>query len=190
MILKRFSTYLMIALLTTACYQFKEPKKPEDLISKSKMVAVLIDIKLIGSINGVNKRVIDQKGIDLMEYVFEKHQIDSLQFAKSNDYYAYYVKDYEAIYERVKDSLDVLHTFYKDADLKEMAEKRIQDSLKLLNKTDDSLKLRKLRDSLGVKFVNDSIKKVIKRDSLVEFKLEEQIEAGELIKPISEIEPQ
>ena len=28
-------------------------------------------------------------------YIYEKHQIDSLQFAESNEYYAYDIKDYE-----------------------------------------------------------------------------------------------
>ena len=72
--------------------------------------------------------------MNLDSYVYRKHNIDSLQFALSNNYYTFYTKDYEEIYSRVIDSLDRLKAFYKDLELKEAKEvvriKKEQDSLK------------------------------------------------------------
>ncbi len=84
----------------------------------------------------------------LSTYVFEKHGIDSLQFAMSNNYYAYYVKDYKEIYDKVIDSLEALKLVFKAQELKEKKEleQREKDSLNAIKikdslKTQDSLKL-------------------------------------------------
>lgn len=163
MILKRFLTYLSIILLVTACYQFKEPKKPKNLISKENMVDILIDAKIVGSANMANKRIMESHGVDLESYVFEKHNIDSLQFALSNEYYTFHIKEYDEIYQKVKDSLEALKIFYKDLEEKEEAvvkEKRKQDSLQMLTTLKDSISNLKLHDSIKTR-----LKKEILLDS-------------------------
>ncbi len=114
------------------------PKKPKNLISKQDMVNILIDAKLIGSARNTDKTILNKNGVDVDTYVFKKHNIDSLQFALSNAYYAYYIKDYEDIYNTVTDSLKRLTTTLKKA------EKRQQDSIKALEeatlKNNDSVK--------------------------------------------------
>ena len=153
MILKRLFIYLGLVVTAAACYQYDKPEKPKNLISKEKMVDVLIDIKLITSANGANRKIMDKQGIDRNTYVFTKHHIDSAQFAASNNYYAYYIKDYEAIYNKVNDSLEALKAFYTALELKEKAAakaKKKQDSINLAIKR-DSLKTLRLRDSLKIK---------------------------------------
>lgn len=132
MILQRFLIYITTAIIGVSCNTFQGPKKPHNLISKEKMVAILIDAKLLSSASSVNKRIMKTKGVDIDHYIFEKYQIDSLQFALSNNYYAFHVKDYEEIYNKATDSLEALKTIYKNKEAQEWKEKtkREEDSLK------------------------------------------------------------
>ncbi|MDO5978433.1 DUF4296 domain-containing protein [Flavivirga spongiicola] len=180
MILKRLTIYLSIILLASACYNLDKPKKPDNLISKEKMVDILIDAKIIASANSVNRKIMEDHGVKLNTYVYTKHNIDSLQFALSNEYYAFHIKDYEAIYIKVKDSLELLKVKFEEEEEKERIEeeKRITDSLKLLFTEKDSLSLIKIKDSLKVLTVKDSI-----TEMLIEERLEE---IRGLIEPISD----
>lgn len=119
MILKHFIYFLSIVLLITACNRVKGPDKPKNLISKEKMVDILIDTRLIASASSVNKRIMMDNGVDIKAYVFKKYNIDSLQFALSNEYYAFRVKDYKEIYDKVEDSLEELKTKFKELEANE-----------------------------------------------------------------------
>ena len=207
MILNRFLTYLSIMLLVTACFQFKEPKKPKNLISKEKMVDILIDAKIVGSANMANKRIMESHGVDLETYVFEKHNIDSLQFAESNEYYTFNIKEYDEIYQKVKDSLEALKIFYQDVEKKEEAEvarKRKQDSLQMLTTLKDSISNLKLHDSIKTRLqkeilldttlLKEKFNKIIEENKTVTDDVLEKIEdvdheklskiKSKLIKPI------
>ena len=91
MILKRFIVCLGIILIITACNRFSGPEKPKNLISKEKMVNILMDAKLIASTSYANKKTMADSGINAKTYIYTKHNIDSLQFALSNNYYAFYL---------------------------------------------------------------------------------------------------
>ena len=155
MILKRFILSISIILSVLACNRFNGPKKPDNLISKEKMIDILIDAKLVASVSSVHKEMIKNKGIDVDTYVYTKHGIDSLQFALSNNYYAFHLEDYEAIYNKVEDSLNALKTKYKDLGAKEWKEKT--------KKEEDSLSksLSKQKDTLGLSIAKDSLNKAL-----------------------------
>ena len=90
--LHRFLIFFSIAILISACYGNKKPKKPENLISKKDMVNILIDIRIMASASGKNRQKLDELGIHQDDYIYKKHNIDSLQFALSNNYYAFLAK--------------------------------------------------------------------------------------------------
>jgi len=138
--------YICFVLLLVSCYDIKKPKKPDDLIAKDKMVNIIIDMSLFNSAKGINKRTLENKGINLEQFIYEKHNIDSLQFATSNNFYAYNVVEYEAIYERVKDSLTQLKDDYAAIEKKNQKVRRRRDSIRR-EKTKDSV----YRDKKGMK---------------------------------------
>jgi len=180
MILNRILTFFSIALLATSCFQYKAPKKPKNLISKDNMVNILIDAKIIGSANMKNRRIMESHGVDLSNYVFKKYNIDSLQFALSNEYYTFYIKEYNEIYEKVKDSLETLKTFYKKLEEKEIADakaKRKQDSLQVITTIKDSISNLKLSDSLKTKMTN----KVLSETTLFQKKFEKVLKQNKII---------
>jgi len=171
MILNKFLAYLSIALLVTSCYQFKEPKKPDNLISKVDMVDILIDSKILGSANMANKRVMEKHGVDIDTYLFKKHNIDSLQFALSNAYYTFHIDEYNEIYQKVEDSLKALKAFYKELEKKEELEakaKRRLDSLQLITKIKDSISNLKLSDSVKVRLEKEVLLDSVKLKSQFE----------------------
>ncbi|WP_396602922.1 DUF4296 domain-containing protein [Algibacter sp. R77976] len=179
MILKRFIVVVVLIFTVVACKKINGPKKPKNLISKDKMVDILIDAKLITTANSKNKIIMRDAGLDFKTYVYEKHNIDSLQFALSNDYYAFHMEEYEEIYTRLADSLLELKEELKTIEAEEWKEKtkREADSLNQLLEEN-----KKNKDSLG-------LENLIKKDSLVEDNafFEESVEELEsLLEPISD----
>lgn len=132
-----------LAMLMGACYKFNAPERPENLIPKDKMIQILMDSKLISNgVTGYDKKVLDSLNVTVDSYIFEKYAIDSAQFAQSNTYYAYHLDDYQYIYEVLKDTLGKLKEYYKEEVELEKKAKKIQDSLKALEKKKDTLALK------------------------------------------------
>ncbi len=102
----------------------KTIEPPANLIGKDKMVDILYDLAIINASKGINATVLEQHGIDPMPYIFEKHNIDSLQFVKSDVYYASLPREYETIYKRLSARLE------KEREILEEHKKQKQDSIK------------------------------------------------------------
>jgi len=130
-----------VLFVCTSCYKFNAPEKPDNLISKDKMTYILLDLKLINAVTGRDKKVLDSAKVYPEGYVYKKYKIDSIQFAKSNAYYTYYMEDYTEIYAKVKDSLLKLKAHYDAILEQERKEKKIADSLKTVKKELDALEL-------------------------------------------------
>ncbi len=132
--------YILFLVFVISCKNnnIEKPKKPDNLISKDKMVEIIYDISLINSAKGVNKKLMEKKGIVPEDYIYKRHNIDSLQFALSNEYYAYNLKTYEAIYNNVKEKLEKDKKHFQ-AIIE--TEQKIKDSInKKTRKEFDSLK--------------------------------------------------
>lgn len=81
-------------------------EKPDNLIPEHKMVEVLKDLALVNAAKSTNMAVLQDNGIEPMAYIFEKHDIDSLQFVESDRYYASLPPEYERIYKKVESKLE------------------------------------------------------------------------------------
>ncbi|QYA24439.1 DUF4296 domain-containing protein [Gramella sp. MT6] len=154
--------YLFLFLTLVSCQDLKKTEKPDDLIPEDKMVDVLTELALVNAARNYSKPKLESTGINPDEYIYEKFNIDSLQFERSNDYYTEKYDQYERIYDSVKVRLQIIKTRLDS--LREI-EVRIEDSIKLARK--DSL--REL-DSLEVDSLKlDSIKS-LKKDNLIQDK--------------------
>lgn len=134
--------YILFVFLVISCKNntIEKPKKPSNLIAKDKMVEIIYDISLFTAAKSVNKYPIESAGILPENYIYNKYNIDSLQFALSNEFYAYNLKTYEDIYNSVKIKLEKDKNHF-NAIIE--AEKKVKDSI---NK-----KVRREFDSLGVR---------------------------------------
>ena len=94
---------LGLAVLFCSC-QSSSVEKPSNLIDKDKMVDILYDISLLEAIKtqnisgGISSKIGN-------EYIYKKYKIDSIQFAKSNKYYASDMEEYKKMFEKVKERL-------------------------------------------------------------------------------------
>ncbi len=107
--------YLLLsicAVFVFGCQGIDKPKKPKNLIPKDKMTDVLYDLHIVNAAKSVNKNVLEVHGINPEKFIFEKHKIDSLQFAQSNDYYAYDTKAYKSIVTKVKERMEKEKVLY------------------------------------------------------------------------------
>ena len=80
---------------------------PENLISEEQMVDVLYDHMLLNAAKGINKKILEKHIANPTKYIFDKHNIDSIQFAQSNTYYAHNSEVYASIFERLKKKLEL-----------------------------------------------------------------------------------
>ncbi len=78
---------------------------PKNLIDEDKMVDVLYDVAILEAIKISQPTSLQTKGIDPKTYIYKKYGIDSLQFAKSDKFYASDVKNYGKMYQKVIDRI-------------------------------------------------------------------------------------
>lgn len=125
-----------------------KPERPNNLISESKMVDILYDMSLLNAAKGSNKRVIEENGLMPKDYIYQKFDIDSVQFAESNNYYSYNLDVYESIYNKVQVRLKASQKKYQK--LIEIEKKRKDSITKQRKKERDSISKisKKKKDSL------------------------------------------
>lgn len=75
--------------------------KPDRLISEEKMIDILYDLAVLDAMRTQKPEALNQRSIVADGYIYKKYDVDSLQFAQSNRYYASDIKAYKKMYERV-----------------------------------------------------------------------------------------
>lgn len=101
--MKKIILLLILMLLISSCNSVVE--KPSNLIDDDTMIDIFYDLAIIdaGRNSSYESGVSNFKAND---YIFKKYKIDSLQFAKSNRYWATDVSKYKRMFKAVKDKLD------------------------------------------------------------------------------------
>ena len=95
--------------MATSCA--KSDKKPENLLSKEKIVSILIDVHILES--EIQTLRVSKDSSQLLFNTFERELFEV--YKKSLEYYLEGVKEMEKIYEAVIDSLNYME---KSADTK------------------------------------------------------------------------
>ena len=135
---------IFIAIIIFGCNNVSQKNPiPENLISEEKMIDVIYEMTLISVSKGVNRRVLENNGVVPEKYIFNKYNIDSLQFTLSNQFYSNHLETYLRIYNRVKEKLEENKEIISDSieiykktnakrslDIKEMKNFKIVDSIK------------------------------------------------------------
>lgn len=142
-----------IGLLFLSCGE-KVVEEPENLIPKEKMESILYDLAILNSTKSAFSSVFDDTGIDIMEFLYDKYDIDSIQFSESDLYYASVPLEYQSIYESVDARIDRRKKAMEDAtknrndSIREAQTKR-RDSIQALKEEKDSIQvLKKEKDSV------------------------------------------
>ena len=97
---------IVVLLLALVFSCSNRPPKPENLISEERMVDIIYDVSILASAKGVNKKLLENNGILPETFIYTKHNIDSLQFVSSINYYASDPETYNNIYNKVEQRID------------------------------------------------------------------------------------
>jgi len=108
--MKNSGIILLLIILFSACQDIKYPDKPKDLIPEDKMVEVIADLYLFTATKAYNRNALQESGLTSEKFIFKKHNIDSLQFEKSNAYYSANLELYGTIHKKAQTILEVKKT--------------------------------------------------------------------------------
>ena len=114
----------------------------DNLISEDKMIEILYDMSLISVSKGINKRIIENNGMKPKKYILKKHNIDSIQFVASNEYYSKDLEAYLSIYEEVLKKLQSNREIVIDT-IESKKEERARRSEEIILETPKNNKLSK-----------------------------------------------
>jgi hypothetical protein len=103
--MKKLLLLFTLLLLAISC-QKAIIEKPAKLIAEDKMINILFDISVLEAIKQVNPTALTDRKITTSIYIYKKYQIDSLQFAQNDKYYASDVKNYAKMYDEVAKRID------------------------------------------------------------------------------------
>jgi len=103
--MKRLLFFLSFFIVLTSCKN-TTVEKPDNLIDEDKMVDILFDVSILEAIKVTNPKSLETRKINSNKYIYQKYKIDSLQFAKSDLYYASDVANYEKMYKKVIEKID------------------------------------------------------------------------------------
>ncbi|APG65720.1 hypothetical protein LPB136_10250 [Tenacibaculum todarodis] len=143
--------YILVFIFLGSCTSNTIYKKPENLIPKDTMVALLSDMYIALSAKNV-KNKIQQRQVNYLPFVYDKYKIDSARFKESNVYYTSVIEQYNEILLEVKDNINKEHKKYSE-------ELKTQDSIKNLDK-------KKIKEErLKSKNKEGKLKNLIKLDS-------------------------
>ncbi|HEU0135725.1 MAG TPA: DUF4296 domain-containing protein [Flavobacterium sp.] len=81
-------------------------EKPDNLIEEEVMVNIFYDLAVMDAIKSHSPLSLSSRAIVPDIYIYKKYKIDSLQFAKSNQYYAADIEKYKKIYVKVGERLE------------------------------------------------------------------------------------
>ncbi|MEC7770489.1 MAG: DUF4296 domain-containing protein [Bacteroidota bacterium] len=118
--------FLLALVLLVSCAE-KVIEEPENLIPKEKMAEILHDLAILNAAKSGARTKFRESGIDVMDFLYKKYDIDSTQFAESDLYYASIPLEYQSIYEQVEDRLN------EQKDTLEARGKRRNDSIREAN---------------------------------------------------------
>lgn len=154
---KIVSLFALVALLVSCNKDLVE--KPDNLIDRKVMGDILYDMSILDALKYQDPNSLYTNGINPKTYIYKKYKIDSLQFAKSNAYYAADYREYKKMYDDLNDRLKKEKTAIgllvkkeekKAAALKKAKAKKVQDSIKQAKKAKE-LKIKKEKDSIAKK---------------------------------------
>ena len=102
---------ILVLLLTvsyTSCQDVKKPELPTDLISQDIMVDILTDVYISNASRNVNNKLIIKRNLQLDSIIYNKYNVDSLQFVVSNTYYSSDLRTYGNLLTQVQNVLVLL----------------------------------------------------------------------------------
>jgi len=94
--MKKVLSFFVVLMLLCGCKD-TVVQKPEKLLDENQMADALYDVSIIEAMRSRNPGENSYN----RQYIYKKYNIDSVQFAQNNAYYAADISKYKKIYEKV-----------------------------------------------------------------------------------------
>ncbi|WP_231424159.1 DUF4296 domain-containing protein [Pedobacter sp. Leaf250] len=140
--MKRLVWVLVVLFFIAGC----KPKAPQGIIESEKMEQILYDIHLVdGYISTIYIQDSARKvGAAYYKGIYKKYDTDSVQYAKSLNYYNNNPDQLQEMYKAISKKLDNQKVSLKKADSLMLRNTFVKDSIKIIKKYKaDSLLIRK-----------------------------------------------
>lgn len=134
----------MLLVSMFSCQSVENAEKPDNLIPEDKMVNLITDLLKLDASESFSKAEFEKRNVTTKELIFEKYNIDSLQFTESSEYYAEDFKVNRRIYDSVLDRLNKEKKLLDSLVNKQREEEKIKKE-KAKSKKSDSLKNKLLK---------------------------------------------
>lgn len=103
--MKNFVFIILVLFFSVSCKK-ELVKEPAKLIEKEKMIDIIYDLTLLEAIKYQQPLSLDSVESNPTKFIFRKYKVDSLQFAKSNMYYAADYDNYKEMFDEINARLD------------------------------------------------------------------------------------
>jgi hypothetical protein len=131
--MNKFLSILLAGIFFVSCTSNTIIEKPKNLIPKEQMIDLLTDL-LLANGSGSIKNTQLKRNVNYYPLVFEKYNIDTVQFRESNYYYATKVDEYDEIIRKVEARLEALLKQFED-------ERKLKDSLTNFKNTREDMEI-------------------------------------------------
>ncbi|MFD0932747.1 DUF4296 domain-containing protein [Psychroflexus salinarum] len=140
--------FLSVFLLITSCQNIDKVEKPDRLLNKSEMIDLLYDMVLLDAAASVNDKKLEDLDVEMLEFLSKKYNIDTTDLKQNILYYNLEFDQNLEIYEKVKDSIEILEKAYdsisKVSDSLRRLELKKQDSINMSETGSKKKKLKKI----------------------------------------------
>jgi len=98
--MKKTTIFLLIIWLISSC---KDTQKPKNIISEDKMMDILYDLTILQAIHSNDYKLLSSYDLKPETFIYQKYNIDSLQFIENHRYYISNIDKYEKMIEKIID---------------------------------------------------------------------------------------
>jgi hypothetical protein len=98
--MNKIKYFILILTISYSCNHAIE-KKPKNFLDRETMTNIFYDLALLESTQGYLPRVLTENKITPSQFIYQKYEIDSIDFVQNNRYYASDVELYKRIYDDV-----------------------------------------------------------------------------------------
>lgn len=91
-------------IFITSCTSRTIYKKPDDIIPENQMIDLWVDIYIASGTQTVQNIKLEKR-LNYFPFIYQKYNIDSARFMKSNIYYTSKIEEYEEMFQKVEKKL-------------------------------------------------------------------------------------
>ncbi|MGJ8683670.1 MAG: DUF4296 domain-containing protein [Nonlabens sp.] len=104
----RKAILILFVILLGSCSRIERTPKPDPFFDTQEMADIMTDVYLVEGSMTANRKSFAELGIIADDYIYQKHNIDSVSFSNNFNYYADRVDEFLLVLDIVDEKLAVI----------------------------------------------------------------------------------